>query len=132
MITLYTTVHSVLFIMAQSPAALSHRKSPPGHLLPAAVLRGTIERTRVFTLKNSEFCPYNLACSVGLSEPRAVIFLNGINRLPFVIETRYVLFQVETEFMYVYTSIIQVNFMRQKVDWTLLSCLLLNALSHRS
>ena len=69
-----------------------------------------------------EFCPYSLACSVGLSELRAVIFLNGINRLPFVIETRYVLFQVETEFMYVY--IIQVNFMRQKVDCTLLSCLL--------
>ena len=89
--------------MAQNPAALSHGKSPfTGRLVPAAVLRGTIESTRVFTLKNSEICPYSLACSVDLSELRAVIFLNGINRLPFVIETRYVLFQVETEFMYVY------------------------------
>jgi hypothetical protein len=92
--------------------------------VPAAVLRGTIERTRLFTLKNFEFCPYCLACFVGLSEPRAVIFVNGVNRLPFVIETRYVLFQVGTEFMYVY--IIQINFMRQRVGCTrtLLSCLL--------
>jgi len=72
---------------------------PPGHLVPGAVLRETIERTRVFTLKNSEFCPYSLACSVGLSELRAVIFLNCITRSPFVIETRYVVFLVETEFM---------------------------------
>ena len=95
---------------------------PPGYLVSAAVLRGAIERTCMFTLKNSEFCPYSLACSVGLSELRAVVFVNGINRLPFVNETGYVLFQVETEFMYVY--IIQVNFMRQRVHCTLLSCLL--------
>jgi hypothetical protein len=87
---------------------------PPGHLVPAAVLRGTIERTRMFTLKNSEFCPYSLASSVGLSELRAVVFLNGINQLPFVIEARYVLFRVESECLYVH--IIQVNFIRQRVD----------------
>jgi hypothetical protein len=99
---------------------MKERLQPPGHLVPAAMLRATIQRTRVFTLKNSELCRYNLACCVGLSEQRAVIFLNGINRLPFVIETRCVLFQVEPEFMFVY--IIQVNFMRQRVDRTLLPC----------
>ena len=33
---------------------------PPGDLVPAGVLRRTIEGTRVF-----EFCPYSVACSVG-------------------------------------------------------------------
>jgi hypothetical protein len=57
---------------------------PPGHHVLAVALRGTIEKTRVFTSKNSEFCPYSLARSVGLSKLRFVIFLNGINLLPFV------------------------------------------------
>ena len=103
---LYTSPSTVSFLSWPRARHLFRIESlhPPGHLVPAVVLGGTIERTRVFTLKDSEFCPYSLACSVGLSELGAVIFLNGINRLHFVIETRYVLYEVETEFMYVFIS----------------------------
>jgi len=73
---LYTPPSTVSFLSWPRARQLYRIENlhPPGHLVPGAVLRGAISRTRVFTLKNSEFCPYSLACSIGLSELRAVFF----------------------------------------------------------